>query len=68
MRAVAQRTGKYINGLSAADLDKKVDVPHFQPPPSVGAYLVAVLSDNLQHAGQAGYVRGLIKGRGWQPF
>jgi len=68
LRAVSKRTQEYLNSLKAADLDKKVNEPMFQPPPSVGAYLVAVLSDNLQHAGQAGYARGLIKGKGWQPW
>ena len=68
LRAVSARTSKYINGLSASDLDKKVAGTPFQPPPSVGSYLVMVLSDNLQHAGQAGYVRGLLTGKGWQPY
>ena len=68
LRAVAKRTEKYINSLSAADLDRKVEDSYFKPPPSVCAYLIGVLSDNLQHAGQAGYVRGLLKGKGWQPY
>jgi hypothetical protein len=68
LRAVTERTKKYIGGLSASDLDKKVKGTPFKPAPTVGVYLVMVLSDNLQHAGQAGYVRGLIKGKGWQPY
>ncbi len=68
LRAVAGRTQKYLSSLKASDFDRKVEDSYFKPPPTVGAYLVGVLSDNLQHAGQAGYVRGLIKGQGWQPF
>ncbi|MBI2850957.1 MAG: DinB family protein [Chloroflexi bacterium] len=68
LRAVSERTRKYIGGLSATDLDKKVEGTPFQPPPSVGVYMVMILSDNLQHVGQAGYARGLLKGKGWQPF
>jgi hypothetical protein len=34
----------------------------------VGVRLVSVLSDNLQHAGQAAYLRGLIQGKGWLPY
>ncbi len=66
--AVSARTKNYISNLSAEDLNKKVKGTPFKPAPSVGTYLVMVLSDNLQHAGQAGYVRGLITGKGWQPF
>ena len=29
-----------------------------------GVRLVSVLSDNLQHAGQAAYLRGLFQGKG----
>jgi len=68
LRTVAERTEKYISGLSASGLDKKLEDTPFQPPPLVGVYLVMVLSDNLQHVGQAGYVRGLVKGKGWQPW
>ena len=68
LRAVAGQTKKYINTLTAAGLDKKLEGTPFKPPPTVGVYLVMVLSDNLQHAGQAGYARGLLKGKGWQPY
>ena len=68
LRAVSARTKNYINRLSAAGLDKKLEGTPFQPPPSIGVYLVMVLSDNLQHVGQAGYARGLLKGKGWQPY
>jgi hypothetical protein len=56
--AVAARTAEYIATLDADELDRIVD-RSFDPPVSVGVRLVSVLSDNLQHAGQAGYVRGL---------
>ena len=56
--AVTARTAEYIAMLDADELDRIVD-RSFDPPVSVGVRLVSVLSDNLQHAGQAGYVRGL---------
>jgi hypothetical protein len=31
----------------------------------VGVRLVSVLSDDLQHAGQMAYIRGLLQGAGW---
>ena len=34
--------------------------------PTVGVRLVSVVSDNTQHAGQIGYLRGYHAGFGWQ--
>jgi hypothetical protein len=64
-RAVLERTKRYIVGLSAAELDRELDEPWFQPLPTVGVRLVSVMSDDLQHVGQIAYVRGLLKGKGW---
>lgn len=64
-RAVLERTKRYIATLSTADLDRELNEPWFQPLPTVGVRLVSVLSDDLQHAGQVAYIRGLLKGRGW---
>jgi hypothetical protein len=33
----------------------------FDPPVTMGVRLVSVISDDLQHAGQAAYVRGVIE-------
>jgi len=60
--AVAARTMSYIATLSAADLDRVVDAS-WDPPVTLGARLVSVASDDLQHAGQASYVRGLLARR-----
>jgi hypothetical protein len=67
-RAVLERTKRYLPTLSTTDLDKIVEGTPFQPPPPVGMMLVGILSDGLQHAGQAAYIRGLRQGKGWQPF
>jgi hypothetical protein len=32
----------------------------WDPPVTLGVRLISVLSDDLQHAGQAGYLRGLL--------
>ena len=63
-QAVLEQTRRYLNALSESELDRKLDHPVF---PTVGARIIAIISDNLQHAGQAGYVRGLIQGKGWLP-
>lgn len=57
--AVAERTAAYIAGLRPADLDRVVDTS-WDPPVTLGVRLVSVAVDDLQHAGQAAYVRGLL--------
>ena len=50
----------YVRGLRAHDLDRVVDT-NWDPPVTLGVRLVSVIADDLQHAGQAAYTRGLIK-------
>ncbi|MEV0692904.1 DUF664 domain-containing protein [Streptomyces sp. NPDC050388] len=49
-----------LRALRAEDLERIVD-ERWDPPVSLGVRLVSVLSDGLQHAGQAAYVRGLLQ-------
>jgi Protein of unknown function (DUF664) len=58
--AVHAATTSYVAGLAPDDLDRIVD-ERWDPPVSLGVRLVSVLSDDLQHAGQAAYVRGLLQ-------
>jgi hypothetical protein len=64
-RAVLARSQKYIAGLKKEELDKIVEGTPFPKPPTRGALLLMVMSDGLQHAGQAAYVRGMRQGMGW---
>ncbi len=57
--AVHSATVRYVQSLSDADLDRVVD-ESWDPPVTVAVRLVSVLSDDLQHAGQAAYVRGIV--------
>src|SRR5215217_6921060 len=57
--AVHARTLEFLGGISADDLDRVVD-ESWDPPVTLGVRLVSVLSDDLQHVGQAAYVRGLL--------
>jgi hypothetical protein len=57
--AVHARTADYLRGLSDADLDTVVDT-RWDPPVTLGVRLVSVLSDDLQHVGQAAFLRGLL--------
>ena len=48
--------------IEDADLDRVVDT-NWDPPVTLGVRLVSVISDDLQHAGQAAYVKGLLLNR-----
>lgn len=56
---VHARTIDFLSGLADTDLDRIVDT-RWDPPVTLGVRLVSVLSDDLQHIGQAAYVRGLL--------
>ncbi|MBY6365052.1 mycothiol transferase [Rhodococcoides corynebacterioides] len=60
--AVHDRTAQYLGGVSAEDLDRVVD-DNWDPPVTLAVRLVSVLSDDLQHVGQAAYVRGVLERR-----
>jgi len=57
--ATRDRTVEYVATLTDADLARVVD-EHWDPPVTLGVRLVSVVSDDLQHAGQAAFVRGLL--------
>lgn len=61
-RVVATRTDEYLGALSPGDLDRVID-DNWDPPVTVGVRLVSVLDDDVQHAGQAKYLRGLLDRR-----
>ncbi|MER5204983.1 DinB family protein [Streptomyces sp. NPDC002825] len=60
--AVHARTGELIRTVTNADLDRVVDTS-WDPPVTLGVRLVSVIADDLQHAGQAAYVRGVVERR-----
>ncbi|MCX4832131.1 DinB family protein [Streptomyces sp. NBC_01016] len=56
--AVHEQTLGFLDGLKDADLDRVVD-EGWDPPVTLGVRLISVLADDLQHVGQAAYLRGL---------
>jgi uncharacterized damage-inducible protein DinB len=58
--AVHEQTLGALRSLAAKDLERIVD-EGWDPPVTLGARLVSVLSDDLQHVGQAAYARGLVQ-------
>jgi len=61
--ATYEQTISFVSGLTDADMAKIVD-RHWDPPVTMGVRLVSVLSDDLQHAGQAAFIRGIVERRG----
>ncbi|WP_369243995.1 DUF664 domain-containing protein [Streptomyces sp. R41] len=57
--AVHEQSMEFVRGLTAKDLERVVD-ERWTPPVTLGVRLVSVLADDLQHVGQAAYVRGLL--------
>ncbi|WP_222269030.1 mycothiol transferase [Modestobacter marinus] len=59
---VHRRTAEFLQTVTAEDLDRVVD-RRWDPPVTLGVRLVSVITDDLQHAGQAGYLRGVLERR-----
>ncbi|GAB3895507.1 hypothetical protein GCM10029964_075500 [Kibdelosporangium lantanae] len=53
------QTVKYVRDLNDDDLPRIVD-HNWDPPVTLSVRLVSVISDDLQHAGQAALVRGIV--------
>ncbi|GAA1147766.1 hypothetical protein F4556_003920 [Kitasatospora gansuensis] len=60
--AVHEHTLSYVRGLSGPALDRIVD-ESWTPPVTLGVRLISVISDCLQHAGQAAFIRGVLRRR-----
>lgn len=60
--AVHRATVAYIKTLKPTDYGRIVD-HNWNPPVTLAVRLVSVISDDLQHVGQAAYVRGLLAGQ-----
>lgn len=56
--AVAERTEELLAGTTPEQLDRVVGT-RWDPPVTLGVRLLSVVTDTLEHAGQAAYVRGL---------
>jgi hypothetical protein len=61
--AVHQRTIRLVRGVTGKDLERVVDEA-WDPPVTLGVRLISVIADDLQHAGQAAFVRGLAERAG----
>jgi uncharacterized damage-inducible protein DinB len=57
--AVHEQTIRLVSGITDADLTRVVDEA-WDPPVTLAVRLVSVISDCLQHAGQAAFIRGIL--------
>jgi hypothetical protein len=56
---VHRRTANYLANMHSDDLERIIDTS-YDPPVKAGIRLVSIIQDNMQHAGQARYMRGII--------
>ncbi len=59
LKAVHAQTVALTTDVSESDLERVVD-ERWDPPVTLGVRLVSVLDDDLEHAGQAAYLRGIL--------
>ncbi|OGO39654.1 MAG: hypothetical protein A2147_03025 [Chloroflexi bacterium RBG_16_57_8] len=65
-RAIVERVKGYIEQrLTESELDRSYTSPTLKNTRPVEGRLIGVIQQGFLHVGQAGYVRGMLKGRGW---
>jgi len=60
--AVTAQSLVYLDGLTDGDLDRIVDT-RWTPEVTLAVRLVSVITDDLQHAGQAAFIAGIVRRR-----
>jgi len=59
---VYDATIRFVQRVTDSDLDRVVD-ERWDPPVTMGVRLVSIIADDLEHAGQAAYLRGVLQRR-----
>jgi uncharacterized damage-inducible protein DinB len=57
--ATYQQTVKHVSSISDDDLPRVVD-RSWNPPVTLAVRLISVIDDDMQHVGQAAFVRGVV--------
>jgi uncharacterized damage-inducible protein DinB len=60
--AVYEQTIGFVSSLTDTSLARVID-DRWDPPVTLGVRVVSIISDDLQHAGQAAFIRGIIERR-----
>ena len=64
--AILKRIEQYVNSdLKEEDLGRETYSPTLKDTKTVMRRITGVIQQGFLHVGQAGYVRGMLKGRGW---
>ena len=63
LRATTDRAKQYLASAEPRPIDRELDESWYTPRPTVGVRIVSILADCHQHAGEAAYIRGLLKAR-----
>ena len=63
--AVTTGAKSYIDGMTVADLERRIVAPPVAEPRSVATLLGQMVWDNVAHGGQIAYIRGFYQGMGW---
>jgi Protein of unknown function (DUF664) len=58
--ATHRHTVDYVSRLADGDFERVVD-DSWEPPVTLGVRLVSVIADDLEHVGQAAFVRGIVE-------
>jgi len=64
-QAATSATRKYLQPLTAVDLDRQIPFPNQPATRSVADALGILVWDNIVHGGQIAYLRGYYRGMGW---
>lgn len=57
--ATYEQTLKFVSDITDEDLSRVVDTS-WTPPVTLGVRLISVINDDMQHVGQAAFVRGIL--------
>ena len=64
--AILNRISEYVNrGITEDELGREIYSPTLKDTGKAGRRITGVIQQGFLHTGQAGYVRGMLKGRGW---
>lgn len=63
--AVLSRTRKYLSSLTGDDLGRVLNLKYLPPLTTLGSFLIMIMGEELQHVGQADYIRCMHNGIDW---
>lgn len=65
--AVYGRARKYLETLTAEELERELDEPQYQPLPTIAVRIISVLENAMTNQGRIGYLKAYHRLGGWFP-